>query len=145
MQWYKVKSPKEWFRNINIILAEKQPKNLLRLLCKPRLNTDTNNFIQPKGLFICKKKRCKICSFYVNEDNSFIMSNNMGWEHRSHVTCRDINVAYYLKCNVYDHKETYIGKTVDAELINAVVIVEQIFPLVNFPNTYMIVPWKINI
>ena len=30
----------------------------------------------------------------------------------SHVTCRDINVIYYLKCNMCDHKETYIGKTV---------------------------------
>ena len=39
------------------------------------------------------------------------MSNNMRWELRSHVTCRDINVLYYLKCNTYDHKETYIGKT----------------------------------
>ena len=50
---------KNEFRNIDIILAEKQPKNLLRLLCKPRLNTDTNNFIQPKGLFICKKNDAK--------------------------------------------------------------------------------------
>ena len=40
------------------------------------------------------------------------MSNNMRWELRSHVTCRDINVMYYLKCNMRDHKKTYIGKTV---------------------------------
>ena len=36
----------------------------------------------------------------------------MRWELHSHVTCRDINVIYYLKCNMCDHKETYIGKTV---------------------------------
>ena len=36
----------------------------------------------------------------------------MRWELRSHVTCRDINVIYYLKCNMRNHKETHIGKTV---------------------------------
>ena len=35
-------------KNGNIILARKQPKNLLRLLSKARFNTDTNNFIQLK-------------------------------------------------------------------------------------------------
>ena len=35
-------------KNGNIILAQKQPKNLLRLLSKARFNTDTNNFIQLK-------------------------------------------------------------------------------------------------
>ena len=28
------------------------------------------------------------------------------------VTCRDINKIYYLKCNLCDHKESYVGKTV---------------------------------
>ena len=37
----------------------------------------------------------------------------MRWEVHSHVTCRYINVIYYLKCNMYDHKETYIETTVD--------------------------------
>ena len=100
------------FKNSNIILVQKQPKNLIRLLSKARFNTDTNNLIQPKELFKCIDKRCKVCSLYVNEDNSFVMSNNMRWVLHSHVTCRDINVIYYLKCNMYDHKETYIGKTV---------------------------------
>ena len=35
------------------MLAQKQPKNLLRLLSKARFNTDTSNFIQLKGLFKC--------------------------------------------------------------------------------------------
>ena len=97
---------KNLFTNSNIILAQKQPKNLLRLLSKARFNTDTNNFIQLKGLFKCTDKRCKICLLYVNEGNSFVMSNNMRWELRSHVTCRDINVIYYLKCNMckYNHE-----------------------------------------
>ena len=36
---------KNVFENSNIILAQKQPKNLLRLLSKARFNTDTNSFI----------------------------------------------------------------------------------------------------
>ena len=48
----------------------------------------------------------------MNEGNSFVMSNNMRWGLRSHVTFRDKNVIYYLKCNMCEHKETCIGKTV---------------------------------
>ena len=53
----------------------------------------------------------------MNEDNSFVMSNNTRWKLRSHVTCRDINVIYYLKYNLCDHKETYIGKTVGDNVV----------------------------
>ena len=137
---------KNVFKNSNIILAQKQPKNLLRLLSKARFNTDTNNFIQLKGLFKCTDKRFKICLLYLNEGNSFVMSNIMRWELHSHVTCRDIDVIYYLKCNMCDHKETYIGKwlaimlfVLKAELISILVIVEQLLPLVNFPYTYITV------
>ena len=107
---------KNVFKNSNI-LASKQPKNLLRFLSKAKFNTDTNNFIQPKGLFKCTDKHCKICSLYVNQDNSLILSNNMRWELRSHVTCRDINIIYYLKWNICHHKETYIGKTVGHNVV----------------------------
>ena len=40
---------KNVFKYSNIILAQKQPKSLLRLLSKARSNTDTNNFMQLKG------------------------------------------------------------------------------------------------
>ena len=36
----------------------------------------------------------------------------MRWELRSHITRRDINVIYYLKCNMCDHKETHTGKAI---------------------------------
>ena len=75
------------------------------------------------------------------------MSNHMRWELRSHVTCRNINEIYYLKCNICDHKETYIGKTVDnnvvgckSKSISTLVIVEQVLPLVNFPYMYITAP-----
>ena len=82
------------------------------MLCNARFNTETNNFIQLKGLFKCTDNRCKICLLYVNEGNIFVMYNNMKWELRSHVTYWDVNVMYYLKCNMCDHKGRYIGKTV---------------------------------
>ena len=47
-----------------------------------------------------------------------------------------------------DHKQTYIGKTVydnvfdfnqSAESVSTLVIVQQVFPLINFSYTYIIV------
>ena len=48
---------KNVFKTNNVILAQNQPKNLLRFLSKARFNTDTNNFVQLNGLFKCKDKR----------------------------------------------------------------------------------------
>ena len=81
---------KNVFKNSNTILPQKQPKNLP----KSRFSNDTNNFIQLKELFKCTDKRFKICLLYVNEGNSFVMSNNMKWELRSHVTCRECNILF---------------------------------------------------
>ena len=71
---------------------------------------------------------------YVNEGNSFVISNNMGWELCSHD----------LKCNMCDHKETYIGKTVGDNVVGFKSRInqhiEQVFPLVNFPYTFIMVP-----
>ena len=108
---------KNVFKSTNIIFAQKQPRNLLRLLPKGRFDTYTNNFIQPKGLFKCTDKRCKICSLYVNEDNSFVMSSNMRWKLCSNVTCRVVNVMHKLKCNTCDHSDTYIGKMVGDKVV----------------------------
>ena len=73
----------------------------------------------------------------------------MRWELRSHVTCRDINVLlmYYLKYNMRDHKKRILEKrlgtmllVLKAESIITSVILEQVFLLVNFQYTYIIVP-----
>ena len=136
---------KNVFKNSNTILAQNQPKNLLRLLSKARFNTDTNNFIQPKGLFKCTDKGCKICSLYVSEDNSLVISNNMSWKLCSRVTCRDINVIYYLICVtikklMLEKRLALMLLVLKAESISTLMIVEQVFPHVNFPYTYTIVP-----
>ena len=117
------------------------------MLSKARFHADNNNFIQPKELFKCTNKRCKICLLYENEGNSFVRFNNMRWELRSHVTCRDINVIYYLKCNMCDYKETYIGKTVGDNVVFFKSKTNQhisdcrtgISACINFPYTYIIV------
>ena len=96
---------KNAFKNSNIILAQKQPKNLLRLLSKARFNTDINNVIQLKALFKCTDKRWTICVLYVNKGNSF---NNLRWELRSHVTSNDINVIYYSKCVYWKNGWQYV-------------------------------------
>ena len=107
----------EVFKNKNVILSQKQPKNLFRLLTRARFNTEINAFGQQNGLFKCIDNVCKICSLYVVEGESLIMSNNMRWELRSHVTWRSINIIYYLRCNMCKKKETYIGKTVGDNIV----------------------------
>ena len=74
------------------------------------------------------------------------MSNNMRWELCSHVTCRDINVMYHLKCNMCDHKEMHIGKVVgdfvgfNGRINQHISDCRTAFPYVNFPHTYITVP-----
>ena len=90
----------ELFKNKNVVISQKQPKNLLRLLTRAGFNTEINAFQKQNSLFKYIDKRCKIYSLYIVEGHSFIMPNNMRWELRSHVTCRSINMIYYLKCNM---------------------------------------------
>ena len=67
-------------------LSLKQPKNLLRLLTRARFNTKIYAFGQQNGLFKCTENSSKIYSLHIAEGHSCIMSNNMRWELRSHVT-----------------------------------------------------------
>ena len=43
----------------------------------------------------------------------------MRWELCSHATCKEINVIYYLKCSMCDHKETYNWKTVGSNVVGS--------------------------
>ena len=79
-------------------------------MSKWRRNLSIFSFRRNYVILTSNRPFIKICSLYVNEDNSLVMSNNLRWELRSHVTCRDIKVIC-LKFNMCDHKETYIGKT----------------------------------
>ena len=106
----------EIFKDCDVMLAYKQPKNLLRLLTKasftsvpPAISNQRQN-----GLFKCKRPNCKLCRLYIQECTSFVTSNGYKWQIRSHIDCHSVNVLYYLKCLWCEdttNPVTYTGKT----------------------------------
>ena len=64
----------EEFKNRNIILLQKQPKNILQLLTRVRFNTEINHFGHQNGLFKSADKCCKISSLYSVEMGTVITS-----------------------------------------------------------------------
>ena len=97
------------FGKSNIVLACKQPPNLLMQLSKSKFNTSVVAKEQ-NGIYKCKDKRCLICKNYLQECTSFITSNNVEWHVKSHITCHSKCVIYFLKC-LSCHVTTYTGKT----------------------------------
>ena len=95
----------EIFNEHQIVFAQKQPSNLLRILS----NSSITPRITAKGLFKCQDIRCKLCQLYIQEGDRFIMSNNQEWIIKCKITCRSVNVIYYLKC-IYCNT-SYIDKT----------------------------------
>ena len=93
---------KETFKDYDIVLAQKQPPNLLRLLTRETTPTIP-------GLYKCKDIRCKLCELYIEEGDRFKTSNNQEWIIKSKITCQATNVIYFLRCNKCS--TTYIGKT----------------------------------
>ena len=91
---------KEIFDDSHVILAQKQPKNILRSLTNASfVSTDNEDVVnRPAGTYKCTDSRCKICRLYLKEVNCFQLSNGMMWEIKRHITCRSLNVIY---CCVY--------------------------------------------
>ena len=102
---------KEIFDNNKVILSKRQPKNLLRHLTNAKFSNETN--IIENGVHKCKRKNCKICEMYLQEDKEFELSSGKTWKVKNVVTCKAKNVIYYITCNRCQGKTTYIGKTVD--------------------------------
>ena len=106
----------EIFKNKNVILSHKQSKNLLGLLTGERFSTETNAFVQQNGLFKCSDIRFKFVYCILLKDTASLCQ--VTWDiMQSHVTCRSINIIYYLKCNTCKKKEIYIGKTVGNHIV----------------------------
>ena len=101
----------ETFKDTKIVLGLRQPKNLLRLLTKSNFTSSSEQSRTIGGLFKCKSNKCIICKSYIQECQFFVTSNGKTWEIKSHITCNSKNVIYFLKCNMCDGRETYIGKT----------------------------------
>ena len=92
------------FKEIQLIQAFRQPKNLLRTLTNSSFNLQNNN----PGTYKCIDKRCKICKLYLREGNTFLMSNGKEWHVKCFSNCNSHNVIYYLVC-AFCEKTTYIG------------------------------------
>ena len=87
---------KNIFKDTRTVLAQKQPKNLLRQLTIAKFDTTPNDVIA-SGMFKCKDKRCVLCRDYIVECASFMTSSNVEWQIRCKITC-----------NIYFHIFSYI-------------------------------------
>ena len=100
---------KEVFGDVRFVEAVSQPKNLLRSIT----STFTNTIGRTPGIYAeCNPNKCEICSFgYIQNCTSFTCSNGKEWTIRSHISCNDRNVLYYLECLFCNGKVTKTGKT----------------------------------
>ena len=103
---------KKVFDKCTVIHALKQPKNLVRLLNKPKVE---NCISEKYGLYRyeCKDSRCNLYASYIQECSSFVTSNGYNWKIRRHINCHSINVLYFLSCNSCNGNSTYTSKTVN--------------------------------
>ena len=107
---------------------------MLQLLTRARFNTENNAFGQQNGLFKCKVKLCKICSLYMVESHSFIMSNNMRWELLSRVN----NERFELDFKVINHPEFVLQKKNFSNNGGLFWTCLLKLKMINFPSSFMI-------
>ena len=100
---------KETFKDTQIVLGLRQPKNLLRHLTQAHFSSIPNE--EKVGLFKCNNNACVICKLYVQECKEFECANGYIWKIRCFINCKSRNVLYYLKCNMCNGAVTYTGKT----------------------------------
>ena len=98
------------FKNSKVVLALRQPPNLLRQLSKAKF-TSIPRSPKENGIFTCGRSICDICTYYLQPCKSFQTSNGIEWFVKSHITCHSKFVIYFLKCLSCNEKETYSGKT----------------------------------
>ena len=100
---------KEIFKDVRFVEAVSQPKNILRSLT----STFTNIIETTPGIYAeCNPNKCEICSLgYIQNCTSFTTSSGKEWTIRSHISCNDRNVLYYLECLFCNGNVTKTGKT----------------------------------
>ena len=101
---------KDIFKDTKVVLANRQPPNILRRISKALFSSENYDQLEP-GLFKFHRKCCIKCKLYVQECQSFITANNYNWVIKSHIHCNSRNVLYYLKCLACQGQTTYTGKT----------------------------------
>ena len=97
------------FDNTKVVLALKQPPNLLRQISQAAFTTITTDPLPP-GIYLCNRPNCFICKYYLQPCTSFITSNGTEWFIRSVITCNSKHVIYFLKCLSCNENTTYSGK-----------------------------------
>ena len=107
---------REVLKDVEIVTAYKQPKNLRALLTRAifgeKLEISKSLGDVPGIWAICTDSRCKLCSLsYVQSCSSFETANGKIWQIKCHVKCNTKNVLYYLVCNMCKGETTYTGKT----------------------------------
>ena len=97
---------KKVFDKCKVIHALKQPKNLLHLLNRPKVQ---NCISEKYGLYRneWKDSRCNLCASYIQECSNFVTSNGYNWK------IRHSSVLYYLQASqslLYPYKLLFFSK-----------------------------------
>ena len=88
---------REFFQQTTIVQALKQPPNILRQLTSAKFNSHERTK-KPAGIYKCNDKRCKICTLYLVECESFKVANGRIWKVPTHITCQSKMVNYFQIC-----------------------------------------------
>ena len=105
------KETKERFQNKRVVLALKQPPNLIRQLTNAKFDSQ-NTSRKERGLYKCGRSNCKICNLYIIECTAFETASGTLWEIPTYITCQSKKVIYFQKCSTCNVVSN-IGKTVD--------------------------------
>ena len=99
------------FNDAKFVQCYTQPPNLLQILSTSRFSSNGPENKKVKGIHHCTNSKCEICSFnYLQQCNEFVTSNGTIWKVKCNITCKSLNVIYFLKCN-FCNFETKLGKT----------------------------------
>ena len=97
------------FDNTKFVQSYTQTPNLLSILSSSRFTNHREG--RESGVFRCDQRKCEICSLgYLQEGREFTVSNGTKWVVKCHISCRSLNVIYFLTCN-YCKVTTKLGKT----------------------------------
>ena len=81
-------------------------------MASSRFTSNFENIRKPRT-YKCSDKRSQKYPNYLNETKTFTMYNGQVWEVHRETDCHSASVIYYLKCNMCNKKEAYIGKIGD--------------------------------
>ena len=97
------------FNNTKVVLAQRQPPNLLRQISRAEFTSQPSES-SPPGIYTCTRPNCDLCKLILQPCTSFMTSNGTEWVVRSRITCQSKMVIYFLKCLSCNEFETYSGK-----------------------------------